>query len=244
MSYSLITVLRAGVILLVFCMAAFPAAASDPPDCELNPVSGNIETTDSVLVVGEYEVRHVINLGEGYKRESLIITSTDQDDNAPRLAITDAGDSWVVWWRDDGTDEVLIRKRDYSESAWWDEKLISIKNESSRNPEIAYDGSDIWVVYELDDAGDTSIGVKAIFDDQNPVGNRLIVGTTTYSEDLDTQIHANSSHLWVTWGDSAAYVAWTEYDYTAEDWGSVEYEDYSNDSVEDARDRIGNGILE
>jgi hypothetical protein len=243
-SYSPKTALRASLILLVFGLAAFPAAATDPPDTELNPESGYIETTDSFLAVDDYEIRHVINLGNGYRREIEMVTDADQNDNGPRLAITDAGNSWVVWWRDDDTDEVLIRRRDYSDNSWSDETLISNKMESSRNPEIACDGSDIWVVYELDDAGDTSIGVRMILDDPHPVGIRAVVGATTYSEDLDTEIHTSSGHLWVTWVDSAAYVAWTAYDYTTESWSAPEYEDYSNDSVEDARDRIGNGILE
>ena len=244
MSYLGITALRASMILLIFGLAILPATATDPPDSDLNPQSGFIETTDSVLAADDYEVRHVINVGNGYKRESLLITSADQNDNAPRLAITDAGNSWVVWWRDDETDEVLIRRRDYADNSWSDETLISSKSESSRNPEIACDGSDIWVVYELDDAGDPGIGVRMIVDDPHPVGIRAVIGTTSYSEDLDSLIHAASGHLWVTWIDSAAYVAWTAYDYTTESWSSPEYEDYSNDSVEDARERIGNGILE
>jgi hypothetical protein len=190
-----------------------------------------------------FQVRHVIHLSGQNARQSSTITADEHHDNAPRLAITDAGDTWVVWWRDGEIDEVLVRQRSYSGGEWSDEMVVSKRTESSRDPEMVLDGAVPWIAYELDDANGTSVGVQAIFDDPNPLPNRLILTTTDFTGDLDTLIHHDADHLWVTWIDSLAYVGWSEYDKETETWDALEYEDYSNDDVDAARVRIREAIL-
>jgi hypothetical protein len=209
----------------------------------MNPKSGFIETTDAVWQTDNYNIRHVINLGEGRRRETFIVTNDSLDDLGSRLAITDDGNSVVAWWRDSGTDQVFIRIRTYSSGEWASEKLISESTESSRNPEIVFDGTAIWIAFELDYSNETAVGVQIINDDPNPLGSRVIVSTTDYASDLDTMIHEGADHLWITWIDSGAEVGWSEYDYGTEDWGSESYEWYADDSVEEARERIRTTII-
>jgi hypothetical protein len=227
---------------LTAIVACLPLAASDPPDSKLNPVSGNIETTDATPDGDDYDVRHVITV-EGNPTRAVTTLSTDsRDDLGPRLAISGSGDSWVVWWREGETDEVIMRKRTHTTDTWSDELRISDKSESSRSPEIVHDGKNAWVAFELDDAGDIVIAVSVIGDDPNPVGSRMYVSATDYAEDCDTLIHNEDGHLWVTWVDSSTEVGWSEYDYASESWNAAGYESYSSDSIEDARERIRDGL--
>jgi hypothetical protein len=238
MSHSSEALRRIGLAVLLAVIGWQPAMASDPPDSRLNPVSGDIETTDSTMDGDDFDVRHVITR-EGVRSRIVTTLTTDSlDDLGPRLAISSAGDTWVVWWRDGDTDEVRIRKRTYSSGTWGDELRVSDKTESSRNPELVHDGSNVWVVFEFDDGGDSAIAVSVIGDDPNPVGARMYVSATDYSGELDTLIHHDGGHLWVTWIDSATQVGWSEYDHASETWGGEGYESYSSDSVEEARQRI------
>ncbi len=228
---------------LMFYLASLPSLASDPPDSELNPMSGFIETTDAVWQTDNYNVRHVINLGNGYKRETFMVTIDSLDEVGSRLAITDDGNSAVTWWRDSEIDKVLMRIRTYSSGEWTPVKLISESTESSRNPEIVFDGTAIWVAYEFDYSNETAVGVQIINDDPNPLGSRAIVTTTDYAGDLDTMIHEEAGHLWISWVDSGTEVGWSEYDYGTEEWDTESYEWYADDSVEAARERISATII-
>jgi hypothetical protein len=184
-------------------------------------------------------VTHLGNRG----RDVFDVSEHQLDDNGPRLAIADDGDTWVVWWRNSELDEVLIRKRDYSSGEWLDEQLVSSRGDSARNPEIAWDGSNPWVVYESDAATGTSIIVSDIHDDPNPVGSAVVLSTTGHGGDLDSLIHHESGHLWVTWIDDAAYVGWCEYDPQTELWSSPQFEEYGSGGVEAARAQIRDNVL-
>jgi hypothetical protein len=217
--------------------------ASDPPDSDVNPKSGHIETTDSTWNETNYDVRHVTDLGEGLGRTIFDVSSDSVDDITPRVGISADGDTWVVWCRSDDKDLVLVRKHSYSTDSWGDERAVSNRLESSRHPEIVHDGTHPWVVFEFDDAGDTGIAVNEIYDDPDPIGNRIQLAVTDYVGDLDVLIHYETSHLWVTWVDSDFEVSWCEYDYQSEAWGTPAYESYSSDSVDHARSRIRTSIL-
>lgn len=232
------------IIYIIFLMiVCFPSVASDPPDSAINPVSGNIETTDSVWNADSYQVRHVIHLGDRNGRDVFNVSTDRLDDNGPRLAISDEGDTWVVWWRESELDEVLIRKREYSSGEWLDEQFVSSRSEGGRNPEIVWDGSHPWIVHEGDAAAGTSIIVSDIHDDPNPVGSAVVLSTTGYGGDLDSLIHCDGDHLWVSWIDGAAYVGWSEYDRQTEMWESPSFEEYANGGVEAARERIRDSVV-
>lgn len=231
------------LLALAATLCSLPLLASDPPDSEVNPQSNNIETTDSTWATDNFDIRHVIDPGDGLSRMVFTVAADGADDLDPRLTIAASGDTWVVWWRDDAIDEVLIRKRSYTGGTWSEEALVSKKNESSREPEILHDGTSVWVAYRYEDQDDTAIAVRSILDGPDPVSGRVIVSTTSFTGDVDVQIHFESSHLWMTWVDGASNVGWSEYDYTAESWDSPAYESYATDSVEDARGRIRSDVL-
>jgi hypothetical protein len=218
------------------------AVASDPPDSELNPVSGFIETVDSVWQESSYDVRHTTNQGPGQPTLVFMVDEDESDDLAPRVAIASNGNTWVTWWRDAATDQVLIRKRTYSPRAWSTETLVSDPGESSRNPEVVHDGSEAFVAYEFSASVGTSIAVSRIKEDPEPFG-RSVLATTSFTGDVDVLIHTDSGHLWVTWVDSATYVGWSEYAYGTGSWGSALYESYAADSIAAARDRIRAEVL-
>ena len=172
---------RACSFALLSAVCCLVTAGSDPPDSELNAVSGKIETIDTSTDAGNLDVRFVSDPGGGYVRSAFMVTTDPLDDLGPRLSITDGGDTWVVWWRDDGIDTVLARKRTLATGAWSDEFTVGEKLEDGRRPEIIHDGTIAWVVYELDDpSGDTGIAVSAIHDDPDPIGSRNVLATTAY----------------------------------------------------------------
>lgn len=235
---------RVGSLVLLVCACSLPAWGSDPPDSELNPVSGKIETVDASAEGGNYDLRFVADPGGGCARSVFPLTSDPLDDLAPRLTITGSGDTWVVWWRDGEIDTVLARKRTLATDSWSGEITVGNKLESGRHPEIVHDGSTAWVAYELDDvSGDTGVAAAGIHDDVEPVGTRDILATTGYTGDRDLSILSEAGQLWVSWVDSATEVGWSEYDYATETWGSAGYESYAADDVEQARERIRTAVL-
>lgn len=217
--------------------------ATDPPDSAVSPQTGDVHIADPVTNSSE-DIDYVID-PPGPQTEPGIYTLADHslDDRRPRLVIASNGDSWVVWWRDDTTDKVIVRKRTESTGSWTGERDVSESDESSRSPRIVHDGTDAWVAFEFDDNGDTSIGVTSIIDDPDPIPSRTLLGTTGYSA-VDVQIHEESGHLWVTWVDSSTLVGWSEFDYTTEAWGAEDTESYATDTVADARRRIRDEVIQ
>ena len=234
--------LRRGLVGSALAVLICSTALADPPDSEVNPQTGEIETVYSVLDGSDTDIKHSIDPGKGEPILVATLTTAAEDDLSPRLAIPASGDTWVVWWRDAATDQVLVRKHAYGGS-WAAEKLVSSEDDGSRHPEIVDDGSNPWVILESDDTGGTSVVVRAIHDDPNPWGSLVVLTTTSYTGDLDVLLDSEDDHLWATWVDSATEVGWCEYDYTSETWDSVSYDSYENDSVEDARERIRDTVV-
>lgn len=235
---------RISATLGVLFMAA-ALAASDPPDSALNSQSGYVETTDSTWQSGNYDVRHVIDPGQGSSPVVVSVTQNPANDVSPRIAISPAGETWVVWCREGTPDQVVFRKRTLSSSVWETEDVLSDGLTRSRNPEIAYDGTNPWVVFEVAfPSGDTEITVRAILDDPVPYGSPFVVSTTSYAGIVDALIHADAGHLWVTWVDSTVDVGWSQYDYALESWSLPQYESFAADTVDAARSRIEAGVLD
>jgi len=213
------------------------AAASDPPDSAINPSTGNIEIADPVWSGVNQNVDFVVQIS-GQKPAVHTVTDNTLHDLRPRIAHASNGDAWVTWWRDDATDAVLIRKRHLSDGSWDTERLLSDSGESSRNPAIVFDGTNAWVAFEFDDQTDTGIAVEMIVDDPDPIGVRVVVGTTDFGDTTAPMAHAEQGHLWVTWIDGESDVGWVEYDYASDTWSLSTTESYATDSVADARNRI------
>ena len=224
-------------------VAICTALASDPPDSKANPVSGYIEVTDSTHVGSNYDVRHAINPGNGQQLSVTMVSSDPLDDLSPRIAISLSGDTWIVWYRDGSTREVLIRKRTYAAGTWGSEQLVSLAGESSRSPEMVHDGARPWVAYEYATQNRTGIGVVQITDGPLPFPSRVPLATTTYAGDVDVRVNAEAGQLWVTWVDSTQFVGWSEYSYGTATWGLPGYESYASDSIQAARDRIRSTVL-
>lgn len=227
------------ILILLTLILATPAMATDPPDSEVNPLTGNIETGDTSLIGAVHNIRYTIDPGGGQPILTVLLTNNGEDDISPRIEISTAGDTWITWWRDGTTPQVFIIKKTYTTGIWSTEVSISETAEDSSQPELVHDGTNLWIAYEIDNTGDRSIAVSIIGDEPEPVGSRIVLGTTGFSNDLDVLPHAVSGHLWVTWVDSTSDVGWSEYDYSTDTWTVVSYESYSIDSIEDARNRIG-----
>jgi hypothetical protein len=230
------------VVATIFAVGII-AFATDPPSSQVNPQSGFIELTDAAWESSNYNVRHVVNPGNNQPLQVTVLSSNSADDLGARLAIADNGNTWVVWWRDGSTDQVLSRKRTYSGGTWGSETVVSNSGEQSRNPELVYDGTYRWLVYEIVDGGTTSIGVCGGIGDTQPWPGRTIIGSTSYTGDLDTMIHTESGKLWTSWVDSSSNVAWSQYNYSNQTWSTTTTETYGNDSVAAARARIRTAVL-
>lgn len=215
--------------------------ASDAPDSRTNPSNSHIETVDSTLLGGNYNVRHVDTPSGGYPTATQL-SSNSADDNGPRVSIGSSGATSVVWWRDGATDEVYYRRRSASNVSFGSEARISDGSENSRSPRIAHDGGSVWVSYEIAVSGATQIAAVGT-EGGEPFPARTIVGSTSYSGDRDLLIHSENSHVWTTWIDSSSQVAWSEYDKPSATWGTVATESYGSDSVPDARGRVRTAVL-
>ena len=114
--------------------------------------------------------------------------------------------------------------------------------ESNSRPRLKYVGDKAWIAYQIASAKSRCVGVQIIDDDPEPV--RTIVSTTAFTGDLDIQLHAEASHLWVTWIDSTSRLGYSEYSYISGHWSAPIPESYSPDSVAAARARIRSYVLD
>ena len=231
--------------LLCVTGAVLAASNADAPDSRINAVSGSIETVDTPWSGSNYNVRHVISGSGGSALLVTILTTDPHDDLGARLAVhTGNGDTWVAWWRADSTDQVIVRRRISASGTWTPERVQSAPTEGSRNPSIAFDGSDPWLAYESDAVdGGTMIQAKAIDDDPNPFVAAVAIARTDFKGTIDTLLQAESGHLWVSWVDSATQLGWSKYDYATGTWSVPEFESYAADSVDAARLRIRSTVL-
>ena len=227
----------AGVVL-----ASAAALGADPPDLEVNPVTGVIEVVDAAWSGSNFNVRFSQVTAEGAPKGSTMLTSNSAPDVDPRIATAANGDVVVVWWRDAKIDVVLYRKRILSTGVWAAERAVGRTNESGSHPRVVFVGGDAWAAYQILNANKTrSVGTQIIDDDPEPF--RSIVATTAFTGDLDMQLESEMNHLWVTWIDSTTNVGYSAYDPATGMWSLPSYESYVMDSVSAARERIRDRLL-
>ena len=181
--------------------------ADDPPDSEVNPQTGFIETVTTIWDGSNHAVRLTIDRGALPSVTAQVATGTT-DELGPRIAIASSGKVSVVWTRDGSTGQVLVRAR--TPSGWGSNRLVSDSSENSRNPELVYDGAATRVVYEIHGASSKSVAVSIIGDEPDPIGTRKIVATGAWTGDLDARIQAEAGHVWVTWVHDGSEVGWSE----------------------------------
>jgi hypothetical protein len=217
----------------------------DPPDSQENGVSGVIETADTPWSGTNYDIRHVSAAGAGHLLVITTLTTDSHNDLGAHLVISSVnGDSWVAWWRDLPTDQVLVRKRNQATGAWAAERVQSVSTESCRRPSVVFDGTHAWIAYETTGTGGATIlKAKIIEDDPTPFLAATAVATTSYAGTVQTRIQAESGHLWLSWVDSDTHVGWCRYDSISGIWDTPAFESYASDSVEAARERIRTSVL-
>ncbi len=226
-----------GAFLFAVLVASSGVLAEDPPDSQLNPVTGNVESVDISIAAGA-RVRHTTNLG-GSSRIVELISSPGAV--APRLAIDSEGDSWATWWKN-ANGEVYYAFKDLASGVWSAEAMLSEPGKVSRNPEIAHGSSVAWVAWETVSSSTTAIEVTGITDDPEPIPVHTI-RVTGFLGDPDVLVHAESGHVWVTWIDSTTDVGWSEYDAASEAWDLPQFESYLGTSTTTARSTIRNAVL-
>ncbi len=224
---------------LALGVATVAVRADDPPDSELNPVTGYTETVDVAYASGQ-RVRHTVDRGQQGRSVALVSTSAGAN---PRIAISSSGDSWVVWSTDNATSGVFYRVRDLQTGTWSEEELLSHPAENSRDPEIVHAGNATWVVYQITTASSTAIAVTGIADDAEPFPTVNIVATTGYAGEVDALVHAEAGHVWVTWADAGQVVGWSEYDAATGTWGAPTFESSAGVGLGAARAGIRAAIL-
>jgi hypothetical protein len=231
--------------LLAVVGTVFATTTADPPDSRSNTVTGAIETADSPWSGTNYNIRHVINSGNGNSLLITMLTSDTFNNLGARVLINPvSGDSWVAWWRDAAVDQVVVRRHISATGAWTGARVQSTSIEGSRRPSVAFDGSRPWIAYEADgSSGGTRVEAKVIEDDPAPFVTATVVGTSSNSGATDVLIQAESGRLWLSWVDSATQVGWSRYNTGTGTWGAPSYESYASDSVTAARGRIRSTVL-
>lgn len=225
--------IRLATLLLLSC-AAGRTGATDPPSASLNPITGGIEIADSSQSGGHYRVRYAVEPSGGGTIGPVSLTDPTSDDLGPRIQVDADGNTWVVWWRDAATPEVRFLTRDRVTGSWSSEQRISDTGEHARHPEIALDGSTIWVAYEVQSGATFTIKVSATDDGAEPFPTATVLATTSLA-DPHPLVQTLYGHLWVSWVDSSTQLAWSEYDHDAKAWGEQQSVSYSGSSVELAR---------
>lgn len=228
--------IRSYCVTATIALASIALAGVDPPDVRINGLSGLIETVDATWSGTDYNVRYTVVDGSGLVSSSQLLSTHSANDLDPRIVISGIGNAYVAWWRDVATDVVLYRKRNLTTGTWSYERPVGLATESNSRPRIVYAGNKAWVAYQVQNTKSRSVAAQIIDDDPEPM--RSIIGTTSYSGNLDVQLQFEAGHLWVTWIDTSSRVAYAQYDYDRRVWNAVAYEWFSTDSVQAARVRI------
>ena len=228
--------------LITFCLLSV-AFAADPPDAVVHPVSGDVEIAESVDDGGDMDIEHTVDTGRGPGTSALLTTSGD-DDHAPRVEFDSVTkDLYLAWWREESSgDGIFVRVRDDSTGLWATEQRVSDPTQSARNPEIAFDGVDLWIAYEVDASAGTDIAA-GVSDGSSPWLSHTVLGQSTFGGVVDVIAHAESSKAWVTWVQNGTEVGWSEYDRPTDTWSTTQYESYAADSIELARKRVRDTVL-
>lgn len=227
---------------LVAVLAAGTTLADDAVDMEINPQNSYIEQVRSEYVTSSYDIHLLISQSLDTDPTVYYVSTNSADDKSPRVEISPAGDTWITWWRDLDTDEVHVREFLHGSQTLGSDRLVSQSTENARNPEIVFDGTNPWIVYEVHGTS-KSVVVGVIGDEPDPVGAGVTLRTTSYTGNVDARIHNVSGHLWVTWVDGSSYVGWAEYDYGEESWSGVSFQSYSGGTVGAARQAIRTTVL-
>ena len=222
-------------------LLATTTVAGEPPDSELNLVTGYIESVDAPADTGSL-VRHVEDAGQGGSR--TVTTISSQAARGPRIAVQVDGDTWTVWWQDLAVDEVRFTVRDLASGSWSTEKLVSDPTEDSRYPKIVHadDDSTAWIAYQIASGSETQVAAVGISDSPEPFG-RTVIATTTATGMLDLEVHAEQGNAWVTWVDTQNEVGWSAWDAASGSWGLAAYESYAGSDVATARATIRATVL-
>jgi hypothetical protein len=230
--------------IVVLALSVFlPAFADDPPDATLNPQTGQVSVVDTVIQSGVQQVRCTTKVTSSL-REVDLLGHPDFNGKSPRIAASPSGDLFVTWWNEAATPQVLLSVQTYPDQTWSDPIVLSQSTESSQSPRIVHDGSKAWTAYTIDAGSGTFQVAVTGGDDPLPWPTRGIVAETTYADDIDVTLDTDAAgHLWITWIDSDTNVGWVAYDYANAVWSTPSYESYEEDSVEDARERIGETVL-
>ncbi|HEX5041608.1 MAG TPA: hypothetical protein VFV75_01820 [Candidatus Polarisedimenticolaceae bacterium] len=231
--------MRGGSLLLISFLVPVPSLAWDPPDSQLDSTSGLIHTVDSAPSGSDQVIRHTVDPGVGQATVSAI--TSGHADYSPHLAI--GGDMLrVVWQRDLAADQirtVTVDRHGTLGTEW----LLSDVSEDSRNPDIAVFGSLSYVAYEVHGEAAVALAVQTIIDDPDPIGPRIVVGTTTYSGEADVRIHAADGHLWTTWMHAADVLGYAIFDVATQTWGTTAYEPIVGGDVVTALKNVEGTVL-
>lgn len=219
------------------CLFSTASPAEELPASAIHPVTGNVEVVEAFDEGSSLDVRHIV-----YENREVteILADTSADERGPKIEIDGSGNRYVVYWTEGSTDDVWLLFYDAAEEDWETPVLLSGTYEG-RRPDTARNGSEVWVTYSTDLTGGYAI-VASVWDDNDPFITDP-VETTTYTGFPDPLVDAVAGEVWVSWIDSATDIAWIVWDSGTESWSSVSLEDYSQDSVEDARDRIEAAVL-
>ncbi len=232
--------MRAGILLLLSLFATTPTLAGDPPDSQLDPQTGLIHTLDSRTSGSSEVIRHILDPGLG--QPTVIEITSGHADHSPHLAIGDASVVEVVWQRELAADEIraVALRADGTLGA---ERLLSEAWEDSRNPDIVLCGAVPWVAYEIHGGAGVAVAVQTIVDDPDPIGPRIVVGTTSFSGDADVRIHASHGHLWTTWMDAADDLAYAVFDAATQTWATPAYQEVAEGDVATALKEVEGVVL-
>jgi len=218
-------------------LLTIPAHADDP-DSEIDPTTGYIETVSQHWNGNDNDIRLTTDRTP-LEPLSVDVCDGSTQDIGPRVAITSSGALWVVWTRDASIDQIHARGRE-SLGFWGDILLASYANENSRNPEVLVDGAAVRIVYEIAGTSTQSVAVVSLEDDPDPLTARTIVASTSSMGTLDTRIHREAGHLWITWVDDDD-VAWSEL--ASGSWASPSYEAIGGGGAAAARSEIRELVL-
>lgn len=218
-----------------------PALASDPPDSEVNPLTGAVETLDSTWTGSSWDIRHTLVPVTG-PTVTATLASTSADELAPRIAIEPDGRTVAAWWREGSEGDVLIRVRPTSSSSWDPVRGLEAAGEDARRPELLVHGGEVWTVFEIAGSGGASVVVGVIADEPDPLGGRTIVGTGVNSPDPDPQLHAEAGQLWVTWVQDGNSLGWSQLGGSGT-WGSTQFTSMAGVGADGARATVRASIL-
>lgn len=200
-------------LLSLFSVAllSFSTVGAGVADLEQNPVTGYLESV-GLTSAG---VVHTVDPGPmGQKVMTVLDPSIGSD---PRLSISAAGDTSVVWL--DPTGSVFYRQRLLATTIWAPTLALSGIATASTVPAIATAGNGAWVAYETEVDGERTVALTEIIDNAEPFGQSTIA-VVGGSQDLDLRVFQESGEVWVAWDDTTTQIAWSTLDPVSYVWSA------------------------